>query len=57
MCGVQDGNQIGDEGAKAIAQALTRNSSVGTLLLVRFDLFFCLCCVCRACCVGVVLED
>jgi hypothetical protein len=32
---LQNGNNIGDEGAKAIAAALQQNSSVQTLELVR----------------------
>jgi hypothetical protein len=43
----QNDNGIGDEGAKAIAQALTQNSRLGTVYLVRFVLCF-LCCFCSA---------
>jgi hypothetical protein len=35
---LQNGNRIGDEGAKAIAQALKENK-IGCLNLVRFVLF------------------
>ena len=36
----QNDDDIGDEGAKAIAQALTQNSRVGTLYLVRYEFCF-----------------
>ena len=36
MCALQNSNHIGVDGAEAIAQALTQNSTVKSLLLVRF---------------------
>jgi hypothetical protein len=46
MCALQNGNHIGDEGAKAIAQTLTHNSALETLCLVRFYCGVCLCSLC-----------
>ncbi len=45
MCALQNSNHIGVDGAEAIVQALTQNSTVKSLLLVRF--VFGVVCVCR----------